>query len=127
QAEVHAVTVLPGAVQGQVARGAGEDRQSGTIQLHRAPTRRPVGNPDAQRQLDGSLRVDHKGRSLLLREIRFLTKLDTFFRPAQFRSDEEIDEDSALVVEVDRVGELRELLGARSRAAPEGAPRRVVV
>src|SRR6185437_482924 len=123
---VQAITFLPGAIDFQVAAGAGPFGEALTIEFGRTALR-PVGNADADACFDGLACLDDERGAFLIGEARILRDGEALFRPLDLRRDKKIHEDAVVIVGIDRIVEFGKFLGAGARAAPEGIERGIEI
>src|SRR5271156_5144413 len=117
--QLDSVSVMPCPFEGEVARRTREDRQQLSVDAHGAARSGPVRNAELKREFCGFCGLNCQPGSLLFRERCFLTKSNSLPLPVELRRDEEVDINTAGVMEIDRVSEFCELLRSRPSAAPE--------
>ena len=101
--------------------------QLAAIHANRAAVASPAWNAHMNGPLLRSRHLDVQRCSLLCRKRGLLPQPELLLLPVQFGSDELIDPDAVRIMKIDCVVELRELLRARARAAPERILRRIEV
>src|SRR6185437_8899875 len=114
------VAGLPGAVDGEIAAGVGKGLELLPIHAGAATGGGPGRNAQIERHRHRLRGGDAERGAFLLGKARFLAQRQPLFGPAHFARNEQVDEDRVGAAEVDRVAELRKLLGAGAVAAPEG-------
>src|SRR5665647_757728 len=119
QVDLDTVAVFPRPRDRQVARRAGRSLVPFSVDLDGANAGDPTRYPDAEGERDRFRSADDERRLRLFGEARFLTDLDAFFLPVELGGDEQVDEESAAVVEIDAVAVLGVVLHPRPRTAPE--------